>query len=493
MPIVESPTILICVLLYLATCLGIGVWAMKRTRTISDFLVAGKALGPTVVIIAAMSSLMSGFGFVGGPGLVYDSGSSSLWMTFIATFGFAFSWVVVGKRMRLIAEVREILTLPDVVAARYGGRAPRFMMAVAILLGVIGYLGTQVLAIGMVLAVVLNVQLPVALLIGLGVLAFYSVAGGIFASVYTDLFQGLLMMIAALAVFYYALRVGGGMSEISRTLWQANPEFIGPWGTRGPLAALSWMLLFGIGGVGQPHVITKFLMLRNIRDLRWGALFAGCSYAVLSLLWMSVGLVMRALVESGKQQPLAEADLAAPVFLLNYTPDLLAGMVFAGLLAAIMSTSDSFLNIGAAAVVRDIPTALMGHPIRRELLWTRVMTAVLLVSAALFALYMENLIALMGTFGWGTFAAAIVPSVAIGLNWKRATGLACAWSIGVSIVLNFVLELSARHDFYSLPNDFSVGCFSMLVSLVVFIVVSLLSSKNAKDKIAPDIEAAMEV
>ena len=73
MPTAESSTILICVLVYLAACLGIGVWAMRRTHTISDFLVAGKALGPVVLIIAAMSSTMSGFGFVGGPGLVYDS------------------------------------------------------------------------------------------------------------------------------------------------------------------------------------------------------------------------------------------------------------------------------------------------------------------------------------------------------------------------------------------------------------------------------------
>ena len=111
--------------------------------------------------------------------------------------------------MRLMAEAREILTLPDAVAARYGGRAPRFMMALAILLGVLGYLGTQVQAIGMVLVAVLDVKLPAALLIGLGVLAFYSVAGGIFAGVYTDLFQGFLMMIAALAVFYYTLEAGG--------------------------------------------------------------------------------------------------------------------------------------------------------------------------------------------------------------------------------------------------------------------------------------------
>ena len=493
MPVSQSPTIIICVVAYLGACLLIGVWAMRRTHTIADFLVAGRTLGPFVIVIAAMSSIMSGFGFVGGPGLVFESGTSSLWMTFPSTFSFALSWILVGKRLRLLAEVRDVLTLPDAVEARYGGRWPRLMMAIAILLGVLGYLGTQVLAIGMVLVAVFGVKLPVALMIGLSVLAFYSVAGGILASVYTDLFQGLLMMVSALAVLYYALQAGGGMSQISTTLWEMDPEFIGPWGTRGPLTSLSWYMLFVIGAVGQPHAITKFLMLRDIRQLKWGALMTGCFYAVLSLLWMSVGFSMRALVAGGVHGPLDSPDLAAPVFLLNYTPELLAGMVFAGLLAAIMSTSDSFLNIGAAAIVRDIPIAWRGKPVANQLLWTRVVTGVLLVASALFALYMENLIALLGTFGWGTFAAAIVPSVAIGLNWERATASACVLSIGTSIVLNFALELSARHGIYTLPHGMAVGCFSLLVSIAVFVGVSWFSGEEAEERLAPDVKAAMEV
>ncbi len=493
MPVSQSPTIIVCVVIYLAACLLIGVWAMKRTRTIADYLVAGRTLGPFVIIIAAMSSIMSGFGFVGGPGLVFESGTSSLWMTFPSTFSFALSWILVGKRLCLLAEVREVLTLPDAIEARYGGRWPRLMMALAILLGVLGYLGTQVLAIGMVLVAVFGVKLPVALMIGLGVLAFYSVAGGILAGVYTDLFQGLLMMVSALAVLYYALEAGGGMSEISTTLWEMDPEFIGPWGTRGPLTSLSWYMLFVIGAVGQPHAITKFLMLRDVRQLKWGALLTGASYAVLSLLWMSVGFSMRALVAGGVQGQLDSPDLAAPVFLLNYTPGWLAGMVFAGLLAAIMSTSDSFLNIGAAAIVRDIPIAWRGRAVANELFWTRVFTGVLLVASALFALYMENLIALLGTFGWGTFAAAIVPSVAIGLNWKRATGSACVLSIGTSIVLNFALELSARQGNHILPHGMAVGCFSLLVSIAVFVGVSWFSGEGGEEKLAPDVKAAMEV
>ena len=145
---------------------------------------------------------MSGFGFVGGPGLVYESGMSSVWMVVAAPIGFSVSWVILAKRLRLLAEAREILTLPDAVEARYGGSWPRFLMAVAILLGVMGYLGTQVMAVGLVLGAVFGVDLPTGLLIGLSVLAFYSVAGGIIAGVYTDLLQGLLMIVSAALVFF---------------------------------------------------------------------------------------------------------------------------------------------------------------------------------------------------------------------------------------------------------------------------------------------------
>ena len=138
MPVADSPVILACVVAYLVACFGIGIWAMRRTHTISDFLLAGQSLGPLVVVIATMSSIMSGFGFVGGPGLVFESGMSSAWMTLCAIFGASLTWIVLGKRLRLITEVRPVLTLPDVVQARYGGRLQRFFMALAILLGVLG-------------------------------------------------------------------------------------------------------------------------------------------------------------------------------------------------------------------------------------------------------------------------------------------------------------------------------------------------------------------
>ncbi len=485
MPISDSPLIITCVVIYLLSCAGIGIWAYHRTTTSSDFFLAGKSLGPLVVILATISSLMSGFGFVGGPGLVYESGSSSLWMVFVASFSLPLLFLLLGKRLRLMAEVRQVLTLSEVVAARYGGLWPSLVMSIAIILGVMGYLGTQVLAIGTVLQVVLGIELLPALAIGLSVLAFYSIAGGIIAGVYTDLFQGILMLGAAIAVLFHCLKIGGGLEAISSTLWAMDPEYIGPWGTRGAMASLSWMMLFGIGAAGQPQAITKLMMLKDIRQLKWSALASGSSYIVLAMLWMSIGLIMRTLVERNMQPELTNPDLAAPIFLLQYAPELLAGIVFAGLLAAIMSTADSFLNLGAAALVRDIPLTLRGKPLDNELFWSRVATGVLLVISALFALYMKNLIALLGTFGWGTFAAAIVPSLCIGLNWRRATGQACVASIATSIFLNFALELSARNGTSLLPPGLAVGAVALLASTIVFVAVSL---RTPQQKLPRDIE-----
>jgi Na+/proline symporter len=152
-----------------------------------------------------------------------------------------------------------------------------------------------------------------------------------------------------------------------------------------------------------------------------------------------------------------------------------------------MSTADSFLNIGAAAVVHDIPRALRGRSLGRELLWARVATIGLAVVAALFALYSgENLVALLGAFGWGTFAAALVPAVAIGFNWKRASALAANVAIVSSLLINFGVKVFG----VSMPYGIDAGAVALLVSLTLFFGISLA---RKPPQIDPDIAAAMEL
>ena len=199
---------------------------------------------------------------------------------------------------------------------------------------------------------------------------------------------------------------------------------------------------------------------------------------------------MRALVLQGTYPELATADAAAPEFLQHYAHPILAGLVFAALFAAIMSTADAFLNIGAAAVVHDIPRAILRRSLTNELFWARMGTVIIAIVALLFAMYSyyENarFVALLGAFGWGTFGAALVPTVAIGFNWKRATPLAANVAIVSSLLANFGIEVFNVR----IPHNIHGGTISLLVSLLLFFGISFASTPP---KLNPDVEAAMDI
>lgn len=486
--------VLISVALYMAMCIVVGLWAMRRTKSTRDFFMAGRHLGIIVASVAVFSSTMSGWGFVGGPGLVYKMGASSFWMVASTSIGISITFFLLGKRLRIFAELRETTSLPDAVLARYGSRSTSLLTAIAILLGVMGYLATQILAMATVLQSVLAdvswaglLRLEVCVAISSAVLAFYCVTGGIIASVYTDLVQGIIMVVAAVLVLLIAIAsVDGGVTGMSQTILADDPESLSPWGTLGMIGCLSWYFVFVLGACGQPHVITKLMMTRRVEDARHMLPVSVLGYAMTALLWVGIGLSMRTLVLQGAHGELAGADDAASEFLHHYAQPVLAGVVFAALLAAIMSTADSFLNIGAAAIVHDIPRAVRGRSLANELLWARAATVIITIAAAGFALVSGDLVALLGAFGWSTFAAAIVPTVAIGFNWKRATPLACNVAIIASLLINFVLKLFE----IQLPHRFHGGALSLLVSLTLFFVISLSTPQQALDE---DIDAAMDL
>ncbi len=121
--------ILACIGVYLAVCIGVGLWALRRTKSTKDFFMAGRDLGIIVTALAVFSSTLSGFGFVGGPGLVYRMGMSSLWMVVCASVGYVIAFYLLGKRLRLFAELRDSISLPDAVAARYKSQWSRGLTA----------------------------------------------------------------------------------------------------------------------------------------------------------------------------------------------------------------------------------------------------------------------------------------------------------------------------------------------------------------------------
>jgi len=352
-------------------------------------------------------------------------------------------------------------------------------------------MATNVLALGLVVDAIFGVGLGWGIWLGAGVVLAYSASGGMLAGVYTDVFQGAIMALASTLVFLYALGTGGGFSGIAAPILATEPAFLSPWGKLGPLTALSFFFVFGVGALAQPHVVHKFYMLRDPAKLKWYPLIMTGSLCVTLLLLVSVGLAMKSGVARGAIPPLARPDDAMPRFLILYTPTVLAGIVFAGVAAAIMSTVNSFLNVGAAAIVHDIPIAL-GRPPRSGLRDARLATLAISVLAALVAQFSGLLVAFLGIFGWGLFASTLVPALAIGLNWAGATRSGAIASIVTGLAVTLIFESLAYFRVYAFPTGVTISGLSLALSILVFIVVSRLTAHQAGD-IDADIRLVMGV
>lgn len=490
LPHVVEPMIVGVAVAYFVVVAVIGAWATRQTRTAGDFFVAGKGIGLIALSLSVMSATLSGFAFIGGPGLVYALGLGALFIVLPAGLTNAMGAWVLAKRLRLLAEVRRTITIPDAIGARYRSPLAQGLAAVSILVAVIGYMATNILALGLVIDAVFGIGVGWGIWLGMGITLAYAVGGGILAGIYTDVFQGLLMALASVLVFLFALKAGGGLGGLSQTILASDPGFLAPWGVLTPMAALSFFFVFGMGSLGQPHVVHKFLMLRDPLRLRWYPLVTTAALIVAMLLLFGVGLAVKALSVEGTLAPLASPDLATPVFLLNYTPLILAALVFSGVAAAIMSTVNSFMNIGAAALMHDIPVSL-GRRVHNELLWGRLCTVFISVAAALMAQFSGTLVAFLGIFGFGLFASTLVPSLAIGLNWEGATRAGAVASIATGLGITAVFEVLAFFRVYTFPIGVTVSGLSLVLSLLVFFVVSWLTRRQAAFDLDPDIRVVI--
>ncbi len=496
----------ILTLLFLAAMMSIGFWSYRRTRTPRDFFIAGQNVGLLATALATMAAAFSGFVFLGGPGLTYRLGIASLAIVLPVGFTAGLLCWTLARRLRLLAEVREVFTIADAVACRFDHSLTTALAILAVVVGVVGYLGAQFLALAILLESLFSLpealgswSLPAALLLGWTIVILYSVLGGMVAGVYTDVVQGILMVAAALLTFGRALWVGGGAGQMIASL-AGSAEFSGffdPLAEGVALTTLGFFLVFGVGVLGQPHMLHKFYMMRDPRQLRWMPMILGASQALCLLIWVGLGLAVPALVAQGRMAPLVMADAAAPEFLIQFASPALSGLVVTAVLAAIMSTADSFLNIGSAALVRDVPR-LLGWPVSQRLAPARWATLGVAIAAAGLALAYDDLVALLGTFAFGTLGAALAPVLALGLNWKRVTATAASAAIATGLGVSLSLELARRLS----PSGSLVevglaagalpAAVALMASLSVLMVVSWLTGRDDGDDIAPDVLAVME-
>ncbi len=433
---------------YLLLILGIGVAGYLRTSSLADYILGGRRLGVWPTALSAQASDMSQWLLLALPGAVYLGGLSRVWIAVSLIVGTCINWVFVATRLRRrTEELNNALTIPDYFDACFQFRALRPVSAVMILIFFTIYIASGMNAGGKLfesvfdlspLAAVLETGLrrlgladlfDVPYLIGVAataaVIFLYTLIGGFLAVSWTDAVQGTLMFVALVAVAVGALVAMGGWAEARDAVLAAEPTHFrpltkaegGPVGVIALLSSLAW----GVGYVGQPHILARFMAIGNVGRMPHAMAIAMTWVTVCLLAATAIGLLGIGYLDQRLTGPDTEK-----VFLRmtqQMFPAAVAGACLAGVLAAIMSTSDSQLLVASSAISEDLYKGLLRPSAgQRELIWVG-RAAVVVMGVVAFAIALDpksKVIALVG-FAWAGLGASFGPAIVLSLFWRRMT------------------------------------------------------------------------
>lgn len=408
----ETRVVLYTLLAYGAALIAVGVWASRRNRDNTDFFLGGRRLGAWVAALSASASSSSAWTLLGVSGAAYVWGLSALWLFPATVGGFLINWFFVAPRLRRIAREEGALTLTEFVAPTDLGhrRAAVLRLATAIVVfSFMFYVASQFDGAGKAFQVYFGWPREWSILAGVAIVLVYTFLGGFWAVSVSDALQGLLMVAAALLLPLVAAIAMGGADQLLPALRAtASADQLSPTGAYGGALGLAFVLGtlgIGLGYPGQPHVLNRFMALRDERALRRGRLIAVGWAVVIYSGMLFVGLAARVLYSGIGDGETVLFELAGRAL-----PPVISGMLLAAVLSAIMSTADSQLLVAASSVSHDWRLA-RGAPAGSGIARSRIVVLVLSFAAAALAIFVEEAIFDRVLFAWHAIGSAFAPLV----------------------------------------------------------------------------------
>ena len=472
--------------LYLVLVLGIGLVAYLSTKNFDDFILGGRSLGSFVTAMSAGASDMSGWLLMGLPGAIYLSGFSEAWIAIGLTIGAYLNWLFVSGRLRVHTEFNNnALTLPDYFYHRFGGKSTAIKLSSAF---IILFFFTIYCASGVVAGARLfqslfpDMTYMQAMWLGAGATIAYTFIGGFLAVSWTDTVQAALMILALIltpVMVYLAL---GGADQISAAIAAAstkNEKYYGGLFTGttflGIISTASW----GLGYVGQPHILARFMAAENVKSLK-NARRIGMVWMVVCLLGaVMVGYFGIAYFSAHPENLVVMKDNPERVFIalatLLFDP-WIAGVILSAILAAVMSTLSCQLLLCSSAITEDFYKGFFRPDApQRELVWVgRIMVLAVAGVAIIIAANPENKVLGLVAYAWAGFGAAFGPLVMLSLAWRRLTekGALASMITGAVVVVawaqvaNPLLKNSGLPTIYEIvPGFIAATLAAVLVSL----------------------------
>ncbi len=503
----DTVQILVAMIIYMLAVIIIGFAFAKRANRNSDaYFLGGRTLGPWVTAMSAEASDMSGWLLMGLPGVAYWCGiADAAWTAIGLAVGTYINWLLVSKRLRRYSEkAGNAITLPEYFSNRFHekGKVVMTIAAIWILVFFTVYASSCFVTCGKLFSTLFGLPYVPMMIVGAVFVLIYTIIGGFLAESASDFMQAIVMIVALTIIVIVGTITAGGLGAVVdnaksipgfldffgiaspttvdgvQQVVDGQPQF-GAAGSYGFLSIIS-TVAWGLGYFGMPQVLLRFMAIRDERELGRSRRIA-TGWVIISLaVAVFIGVVGRALFPT----ELTTSSEAENVFILlstNLLPPLLAGFVMAGILAATISSSDSYLLIAASALSKNIFQGLIHKNAtdKQVLILSRITLLVISIIAILIALDENSVIFTIVSFAWAGFGAAFGPLMLLSLFWKRinrAGAIAGMISGGAMVFIwnLLVRPLGGVWDIYELLPAFVFSC-------ICIVVVSLLTPPPSEE------------
>ena len=498
-----SLQILIAMVCYMAVVIGIGIYFAKRSNQSSeDYFLGGRSLGPWVTAMSAEASDMSGWLLMGLPGVAYWCGlSDAAWTSIGLALGTYINWLLVAKRLRRYSAVAgDAITLPDFFSNRFHEKKKVIMTLAAlfILIFFTVYASSCFVTCGKLFSTLFGASYQSMMIAGAVFVVIYTFLGGFLAESASDFMQAVVMIFALTVILITGTLAAGGLQAVVDNA-KSIPGFFTFFGIASPsvdasgvqqvangapvfgaagsygfltiISTLSW----GLGYFGMPQVLLRFMAIRKTDELVRARRIATVWVVISLTAAVLIGLMGRAMFPV--HETLNTASGAENVFIVlsrHLLPPLLAGLVMAGILAATISSSDSYLLIAASAVSLNIFKGILKKDAsdKQVMTMSRIILLLIAVVGVIIAMDENSVIFTIVSFAWAGFGAVFGPIMLFSLFWKRTTQAGAVAGMVTGGVMVFLWKLALKplggvFGIYELFPAFVLSCLAiLLVSLL---------------------------
>jgi solute:Na+ symporter, SSS family len=468
------------VMLYLAITLAIGLAASRRaTKGVTGFVAADRQFGILPMYFIVGGTVFSAFAFLGGPGWAYSQGVAVLYILAYGVLGIA-PWYFIGPKSARLGRRFGIVTQAQLVTTRFPSRSLSAIMAVVAVVAFVPYIMLQMTGAGIVFNAVTQGHVPFWLgaAVAYGVVVTYVLVGGVSAVGWTNVFEGMIMMVVAWGLgLYLPYALYGGIGPMFEQIEAARPELLVLPGLRGDGTPWTWggyttaVLSSAIGLAMWPHLFMKAFTARSDAVLRRTVvLFPTFQIFLIPLILVGFAGVMFASAPPS-------ADFILPHMILETgLPAVVIGFFCAGALAASMSTGDALLHGAASIAIEDgiHPFVRLGDRQRRLLMQALVLAVG--GAAYFFAIVQQKSLVWLLLSAYGLIDQ-LAPPVYAALYWRRATtaGVLSGLIAGSVVAVFFFMNPGLR------PWEMHEGILGLLVNVPVLIGVSLLTAPQPRE------------